>query len=100
MSNSSAMNSALLLIDMQKYFQNANPRIFYRKIIPNTKVILDFSRRQGIEVIHIITKYKADKSNWPNAFRDRETIWCLEGTEESEIIDGFAPQEGESLTGC
>ena len=89
------MKDALVIVDMQKEFYSLQPEIFDRKIIPNLKKLLKKYRKEKKEIIHIITQYKNDKSNWPETRKNEDTIWCLEGTESSEIIDGFTPQDEE-----
>jgi nicotinamidase-related amidase len=91
------MNKALLVIDLQKYFYHLDPAIFNEKLIPNISRALEFTRSHKIPVIHIATKYKRDKSDWPLTWRKRDTIWCLEGTDETEMIDALMPLSNEKV---
>jgi nicotinamidase-related amidase len=91
------MRAALLLIDLQKHFLAENREAFDRKIIPHMKELLSIARKQGMTIIHIITKYRRDKSDWPEAFKERDVIWCLEGSDESGIIEGLGPIGEERL---
>jgi nicotinamidase-related amidase len=89
------MKPVLLFIDLQNHFLNKNIKAFTRKIIPNTKQVFEISRKNKVPIIHVITKYKADKSDWPEAFKDWDKIWCLENEEETEIIEGLEPNKNE-----
>jgi nicotinamidase-related amidase len=91
------MNAALLLIDIQNYFQSRDSVKFDKKIIPNTIEMLSIARKTEIAIIHIVTKYKRDKSNWPEAHKSMDTIWCLEGTDDSAIIKDLGPSASETL---
>jgi nicotinamidase-related amidase len=87
----------MLLVDLQKYFQHLKEESFRCRIIPNTKDALAFARTKNFIIVHAITEYSQDKADWPAAYRSRETIWCLQGTEGAEYIDGVAPAPGEHV---
>jgi nicotinamidase-related amidase len=87
---------ALLLIDLQRHFQD-NYDCFKGKLIPNIEETLAVARRADVKIIHAITKYRADKSDWPEAFKERDRIWCLEDSDESGIIAGLGPLRDEAL---
>ena len=91
------MTPALLVIDMQKHFYHLNPVTFVNKLIPNIGNALSIARTNDILVIHLITLYKTDKSNWPKAFTHWEKMWCMEGSEGAKIIDGIEPFERERV---
>jgi nicotinamidase-related amidase len=87
------MKPVLLIIDMQNYFLREYRKIFIKKIIPNIKDIISISRDNKVDIIYIITKYKVDKSNWPEVYKDRNKIWCIENDDETNIIEGLEPLE-------
>ena len=91
------MNAAILLIDLQKYFYKLDHDKFDNKISRNIQWLLDFARNKKIRIIHIITIYKSDKSNWPESYKDREQMWCMETTEDAEIIQQALPEKGEEV---
>jgi nicotinamidase-related amidase len=91
------MKAALLLIDLQAHFLGENPESFERKILPNTRALLARAREGGLEIVHVVTRYAEDKSDWPEAFKFRDSIWCLESSAESAIIEGLGPAPGEHL---
>ncbi|MBR5401798.1 MAG: cysteine hydrolase [Treponema sp.] len=91
------MRPALIIIDLQEYFQKLDPPKFENKINPNIKALLQFARDSQIKIIHVITIYKKDKSNWPEAYKGRDTIWCIENTEDSKIVPAALPEENETV---
>jgi nicotinamidase-related amidase len=91
------LKAALVLIDLQKHFLGMNKRAFTRKIIPNTRELLEHARGSDLMIVHAITRYAVDKSDWPEAFKARDSIWCLAGSEEAEILEELGPATRESL---
>jgi biuret amidohydrolase len=91
------MKLALILIDMQKYFLNLNPILFREKLIPNIQTALSTARSSNISIIHVITRYHQDKSDWPAPYKHSDTIWCIEGTEDAEILEAVKPLDGERV---
>jgi nicotinamidase-related amidase len=87
--------SSLIIIDLQKYFRDLDPEGFSRKLLPNTARVLKTARSGGMPIIHLITLYKPDKSDWPSAWSLSDNIWCMEGTEGADILEEVAPIEGE-----
>ena len=59
--------------------------------------MLSIARKTEITIMHIITKYKKDKSNLPEAYKSMDTIWCLEDLDDSAIISGLGPLASETL---
>ena len=91
------MKPALVVIDMQRWFYDENPQPFCDKLLPNVGAALSLARSAGIPVVHVITKYSRDRSDWPKVYRDRDKIWCLEGTDGVQVLDEARPQPGESV---
>ncbi|MFC1976130.1 cysteine hydrolase family protein [Chloroflexota bacterium] len=91
------MKPALIVIDMQEYFRDENPIPFKEKLLPNIKEVLTVVRSSGIPVVHVITRYSQDKSDWPQAWQHLEQIWCLEGTEGVRILEEAKPLEKEPV---
>ncbi|MBP5603379.1 MAG: cysteine hydrolase [Treponema sp.] len=91
------MTPAIIIIDLQKYFYNLAISKFENKINPNIEKLLQFARQTKIKIIHVITVYKKDKSNWPEAYKTRDAMWCMENTEDCEIIPSALPQENETV---
>ena len=91
------MNPAIIIIDLQKYFYKLATPKFENKINPNIEKLLQFAREEKIKIIHVKTVYKKDKSNWPEAYKTRDAMWCMENTEDCEIIPSALPQENETV---
>ena len=91
------MNAAVIIIDLQEYFYKLDSLKFENKINPNIKKLLQFAREAKLKIIHVITVYKKDKSNWPESYKTRDTMWCLEGTEDCKIIQNALPEENETV---
>jgi len=54
-------------------------------------------RTSEVPVIHVITRYSQDRSDWPAAWQHLDSIWCLEGTEGVQILEDVKPLEGEKV---
>ena len=91
------MTPAIIIIDLQKYFYKLATPKFENKINPNIEKLLKFAREEKIKIIHIKTVYKKDKSNWPEAYKTRDAMWCMENTEDCKIIPSALPQPNETV---
>ena len=91
------MKPALLVVDMQKEFSDEKPQPFREKLLPNIDTALNLARSAGVPVVHVITRYSRDKSDWPKAWRHGNGIWCLEGTDNVQILDQARPLPGEPV---
>jgi ureidoacrylate peracid hydrolase len=91
------MKPALLIIDLQKYFYNLDKKKFDDKIVKNIPKLLCLIRALKIKIVHIKTIYKYDKSNWPDSYKERDQMWCMENTEDAEIIESAFPIEDEEI---
>ena len=91
------MIPAIIIIDLQKYFYKLATPKFENKINPNIEKLLKFAREEKIKIIHIKTVYKKDKSNWPEAYKTRDAMWCMENTEDCEIIPSALPHPNETV---
>lgn len=91
------MTPAIIIIDLQEYFYKIASSKFDSKINPNIEKLLKFARAEKIKIIHIKTIYKKDKSNWPEAYKSRDAMWCMENTEDCKIIKNALPAENETV---
>ena len=94
---SQKMNAAVVIIDLQEYFYKLDFLKFENKINPNIKKLLQFAREAKIKIIHVITIYKKDKSNWPESYKTRDTMWCMENTDDCKIIQSALPEGNETV---
>lgn len=91
------MESALLILNMQKAFKDLKEEEFIDKLIPNIKRAEAIARKNKIHIIHVRTAYKRNKSNWPRARMNYEKMWCEENCWESEFIEELAPINDEII---
>ena len=91
------MNPALIVIDLQEYFYKMDFQKFEIKINKNIENLLQYTRKSKIKIIHVITVYKKDKSNWPESYKKGTTIWCLEDSSEVKIIQSAKPEKNEDV---
>ena len=62
--------SALVVIDMQKFFFVENPAVDQRGLANACSEIIDVSRQAGVPVVHVVTRYREDQADWPRAWKD------------------------------
>ena len=91
------MTPAVIIIDLQEYFYKLATSKFENKINPNIERLLQFVRESKIKIIHVITIYKKDKSNWPQAYKSRDAMWCMENTDDCRIVQSALPEENETV---
>ena len=91
------MKPALVVIDLQEWFRQDHPGRFWGLLLENTRRALDMMRQRGLPVVHVVTRYRRDRSDWPAAWQHLEQIWCLEGTPGVEIMAPVQPAEGEPV---
>ena len=90
-------NAIVAVVDMQYDFIRNAPDEFTSELVPAIHRALIAARNQGLPVIHIITEYEKDKSNWPAAWRERDSLWCMRGSRGAQIIESLEPRRGEEV---
>ena len=91
------MKPALVVIDLQEWFRQDHPGPFWEPLLENTARALEAMRQRGVPVVHVVTRYRRDRSDWPAAWQHLEEIWCLEGTPGVEVMTPVRPIEGEPI---
>jgi nicotinamidase-related amidase len=89
---------ALVLIDMQKFFFVENPLVDHRGLARACDRIAEMCRQAGVPVIHVTTVYRADRADWPSAWRDNPDSWCanlVRGRPLAEVVDGLQVRSGD-----
>lgn len=91
------MKPALVVIDLQEWFRQDHPGLFWEPLLENTSRALDAMRQCGVPIVHVVTRYRRDRSDWPAAWQHLEQIWCLEGTPGVEIMAPVRPADNEPV---
>jgi len=88
---------ALLLVDVQKDFWPEKLAKLYPDFPKNVSKLLSLCRDNGVDIIHLRAKFKADMSDWMPRYRIRKRIPCIEGTEGSEVLPFAVELPGEKI---
>jgi nicotinamidase-related amidase len=88
---------ALVVVDLQEWFRQDYPGPFWDPLLANTARALEAMRQLGVPIVHVITRYSRDRSDWPMAWLHLDPIWCLEGTPGIEIMPQVRPMPGEPV---
>lgn len=85
-------HDALVVVDMQKFFFVENQAVDQQKLTDNCREVIDISRDAGVPVVHVTTRYRADRVDWPKAWTAAPRSWCtnlVAGESLSEVVDGI-----------
>lgn len=91
---------ALLLVDLQGSFWQAGGRPDSADFPANMARLLALCRTEGLEVIHVRSRFKPDKSDWMLMYRLRVPVShhpCIAGQEGEEPLSFAAEEPGERL---
>lgn len=88
---------ALLLIDVQKDFWTDEAAQTFPDYESNIGMLLDYCRRETLEIIHLRAKFSADKSDWMLRYHLLDRIPCVEGTPGAEILPCAEHEPGEKI---
>ena len=92
--------SALIVIDMQRFFFAENRDVDQRRLAESCNEIVEISRQAGLPVIHVVTLYRADRADWPRAWQSHEHPWCanlVRGGELAAVVGGIAMRPEDIL---
>lgn len=79
--------SALLIIDMQEYFfREVERRVNLDLVTDNINRLIDHFEQSSLPVIHVVSRYKADGSNWDLKMKSAGIPELIEGTQEAAIL--------------
>ncbi|HET6711172.1 isochorismatase family cysteine hydrolase [Amycolatopsis sp.] len=84
--------SALVVIDMQKFFFSENPQVDEQALAKNCSEIIDIARQAEIPVIHVMTLYREDRVDWPRAWRHDGQSWCsnlVREEDSAQVVDNL-----------
>jgi len=84
---SSDARSALLIIDMQEFFfRQPERRQNLEGVITNINRLIDHFETRSQPVVHVISCFKADGSDWDLKMKATGTAELIEGTAEAAIL--------------
>jgi nicotinamidase-related amidase len=88
---------ALMVIDMQYGFIDVAPAEFQITLSSHILSCLTAVRSLGLPVVHVITEYEPDKSNWPRAWIHRDQLRCVRDTPGARVLEELRPMPTEQL---
>ena len=92
------MKPALVLIDLQEdYLDRAPLRERRPALLARIAELLAAFRRRGLPVLHVVSVYKADRSNWTRSMLRDDWPVVIEGTSGAQVVAAARPAPGEPL---
>jgi nicotinamidase-related amidase len=91
---------ALLLVDVQRSFYPEGGRPDFPDYAANVARLLALCRAEGLEVIHVRSRFRSDKSDWMLMYRLRVPVShhpCVAGGEGEEPLPFAAEEPGEPV---
>lgn len=88
---------ALLLIDVQKDFWTPGHQQLFPGFPRSISRLLTFCRAKHIDVVHVHSRFRADRSDWMPPHNLLGSIPCIEGTGGDAVLPEAAPTPGEAL---
>ena len=88
---------ALLLVDVQRDFWPERAAQLHPDFPANITALLSFCRNAGLEVVHLRSRFKADRSGWMPKYILRGNIPCIEGTSGEETLPFAVEAPGETV---
>jgi isochorismate hydrolase len=79
--------SALAIVDMQEFFfQKSERRQNLESVIGNINQLIGFFEAQHLPIVHVITCYKADGSDWDLKMKITGEPELIENSPETAIL--------------
>jgi nicotinamidase-related amidase len=100
MNNLIVGNAALLIIDMQHDFLEANAPVLCptgRQIIPALQRLATSARQTGVPVIYTQEVHRPTKIDLGRELDGEEGLHCVDGTHGVQIVPELAPSQGDIL---
>jgi nicotinamidase-related amidase len=91
---------ALLLVDFQNSFWPMRGKPDFPNFPANVARLLALCRAEGLEVIHVHSRFKPDKSDWMLMYRLRVPVThhpCVAGQEGEKTVDFAISEPGEQV---
>lgn len=87
----------LVLIDVQKDFWTPDHERAFPSFPQQIQDLLALCRHHGIEVVHVHSRFRADRKDWMPTYKTRGRIPCIEGTGGDAVVPFAAPAPGEAV---
>ena len=88
---------ALLLIDVQRDFWTRGHRRAFPRFPDRVRDLLACCRRRGLEVVHVRSRFRADRSDWMPPHRVLGGVPCVAGSGGEEVLSFAAEEPGEAV---
>jgi len=88
---------ALILIDVQRDFWSEEQAQNFPDFPANIARLLTFCRAEGIDIVHLRARFKADMSDWMPRYKLGGWIPCVEGTPGAEVLPFALDEPGETV---
>jgi isochorismate hydrolase len=93
-----AARSALAIVDMQEFFfRKPERRQNLELVIANINVLSEYFESRQLPVFHIVSKYKADESDWELKMKMTGKPELIEGTPETAILAPIRVSEAHTI---
>ena len=86
---------ALLLIDVQKDFWTEDMSQDFADCEKNIRRLLELCRHEGIDIVHVRSRFLKDRSDWIAKYQLLDRIPCIEGTPGVEVFPCAQSEPGE-----
>ena len=93
----SIASAVLLLIDCQQDFWTPEHAAAFPDFPTKVAGLLALCRREGIEVIHVRSRFAADGSDWMPPYRHLGSIPCIAGSDGEAVLPFAEDREGEPV---
>jgi nicotinamidase-related amidase len=84
------MNTAVLIIDMQNAFFEAEPLASQQdRVVTGCNELIRAARESGTKVMMVCTEHERDKSTWTLSMLDDDQGFIFSGSEQAQFVPGL-----------
>ncbi|MFT5366340.1 MAG: nicotinamidase-related amidase [Candidatus Latescibacterota bacterium] len=87
----------LMLIDLQSAFYPEGTQAAFPELPANVERVVATCRTEGIDIIHIRSRFRKDKSDWMPKYKKGNSIPCIEGSEGIKVLPFAKELRGEPV---
>ena len=90
--------SALVIVDMQEFFfRKPERRQNLDQVIANINTLIEYFESRQLPVFHVVSKYKADRSDWELKMKMAGEPELIEGTPETAILTPIRVSDAHTI---